>query len=194
MTVEKAREEELRIHALGSAISRMEWSEVERAHAAIRDEFHARQRALAQQPRPEQEADPDRLLKEALFANLKAGRETAGDVSARKGHESLWSHAEGARRPRIPRPSEGRARCAGGDAVSVTTIPTIGFARGAVVRATDDGPNMLVVRGMGDRTVVIVIEADGGGNVRLRDLPTGMLHLVLKAQTPARSGEEVDRG
>lgn len=78
--------------------------------------------------------------------------------------------------------------------MSVTTIPTIGFARGAVVRAADDGPNMLVVRGMGDRTVVIVIEADDGGNVRLRDLPTARLHLVLKAQTPARSGEEADRG
>ena len=43
-SAEKLRSEELRIHALGAAISRREWSEVERAHAAIRDEFHARQR------------------------------------------------------------------------------------------------------------------------------------------------------
>lgn len=43
-SAEKLRAEELRIHALGAAISRREWSEVERAHAAIRDEFHARQR------------------------------------------------------------------------------------------------------------------------------------------------------
>jgi hypothetical protein len=48
----KMREEELRIHALGAAISRREWSEVERAHAAIRDEFHARQR-LSPDPCPE---------------------------------------------------------------------------------------------------------------------------------------------
>lgn len=68
--------------------------------------------------------------------------------------------------------------------MSVVTIPTIGFARGAVVRSADDGPNMLVVRGMGERTVVIVIEADEGGHVRLRDLPTAMLHQVLEAQTP----------
>lgn len=40
----KLRAEELRIHALGAAISRREWSEVERAHSAIRDEFHSRQR------------------------------------------------------------------------------------------------------------------------------------------------------
>ncbi|MCZ8104028.1 MAG: hypothetical protein O9972_39805 [Burkholderiales bacterium] len=38
------REEELRIHALGAAISRRDWSEIERAHAAIRDHFHAKLR------------------------------------------------------------------------------------------------------------------------------------------------------
>lgn len=69
--------------------------------------------------------------------------------------------------------------------MAVIDIPTKGFARGAVVRSAEDGPNMLVIRGMGERTVVIVIEADGGGHVRLRDLPTAMLHQVLAAQTPA---------
>lgn len=35
------RKTELRIHALGAAISRRDWHAVEQAHAAIRDNFHA---------------------------------------------------------------------------------------------------------------------------------------------------------
>lgn len=68
----------------------------------------------------------------------------------------------------------------------LTTIPTLGFARGAVVRSAQDGPNMLVVRGLGDTTAVIVIEGDDGGQVRLRDVPTAGLFQVLEAQTPTR--------
>lgn len=68
--------------------------------------------------------------------------------------------------------------------MSVTAIPTFGFARGAVVRSSPSGPNMLVVRGLGDRTAVIVIEGDTGGQVRLRDVPTAGLFEVLAAQTP----------
>lgn len=78
--------------------------------------------------------------------------------------------------------------------MSVTKIPTLGFARGAIVRSAEDGPNMLVVRGMGERTVVIVIEADDGGNVRLRDLPTAMLHQVLPAQTPSALSQSTSAG
>ena len=62
----------------------------------------------------------------------------------------------------------------------VTKIPSFGFVRGAVVRETADGPNMLVVRGLGDRTVVVVCEADEGGNLRLRDRKTSDLHQVLE--------------
>lgn len=68
--------------------------------------------------------------------------------------------------------------------MSVSAIPTFGFARGAVVRTAPDGPNMLVVRGLGDRTAVIVIEGDAGGQVRLRDVATADLFQVLEAQTP----------
>lgn len=66
----------------------------------------------------------------------------------------------------------------------VTTIPTLGFARGAIVRKEHDGPNMLVVRCLERVTVVVVIEGDEGGKVRLRDYPTETLHQVLEAQTP----------
>lgn len=68
--------------------------------------------------------------------------------------------------------------------VAFERIPSLGFARGAVVRMRDDGPNMLVVRGLEDRTVCIVIEGDAGGTLRLRDCPTADLHQVLAAQTP----------
>lgn len=68
--------------------------------------------------------------------------------------------------------------------MTVTPIPSFGFARGAVVRQQLGGPNMLVVRGLGEATVVVVIEGDAGGQVRLRELPTASLHQVLAAQTP----------
>lgn len=38
---EEFRKAELRIHALGAAISRRDWHAVEQAHAAIRDKFYA---------------------------------------------------------------------------------------------------------------------------------------------------------
>jgi hypothetical protein len=60
-------------------------------------------------------------------------------------------------------------------------IPSFGFARGAVVREATNGPNMLVVRGLGETTVVIVIEGDEGGKVRLRERPTAALRQVLAA-------------
>lgn len=44
---------------------------------------------------------------------------------------------------------------------------------------------MLVVRGMEDRTVVVVCESDEAGNLRVRDPKTATLELVLPAQTPA---------
>ncbi|MFC3628262.1 hypothetical protein ACFOM8_02250 [Paracoccus angustae] len=68
--------------------------------------------------------------------------------------------------------------------MSVTTIPTLGFARGAIVRARGGGPNMLAVRGLDDRTVVVVCESDEGGSLRLRDPETSTLEQVLPATTP----------
>lgn len=64
---------------------------------------------------------------------------------------------------------------------SVQNIPTLGFIRGAIVRDAAGGPNMLVVRGLGERTVVVVCEADEGGNLRLRDYTTADLIQVLEA-------------
>ena len=63
-------------------------------------------------------------------------------------------------------------------------IPSVGFARGAVLRPRGGGPNMLVVRGLEDRTVVVVCEGDEGGTLRLRDPMTASLELVLPAATP----------
>jgi len=62
-------------------------------------------------------------------------------------------------------------------------IPTFGFVRGAVVRQSADGPNMLVVRGLGETTAVIVIEGDESGMVRLRAVLTASLTQVLPAST-----------
>jgi len=42
MTVDARREEQLRIQALGAALSRREWWEVEQAYNRIRDEFDRR--------------------------------------------------------------------------------------------------------------------------------------------------------
>jgi hypothetical protein len=41
-TVDPHREQELRIQALGAAISRRDWHAAERAYEAIRDKFHER--------------------------------------------------------------------------------------------------------------------------------------------------------
>ncbi len=71
----------------------------------------------------------------------------------------------------------------------ISAIPSFGFARGAVVRPRGGGPNMLVVRGIGDRTAVVVCESDEGGTLRLRDLETSALELVLSAATPETNQE-----
>ncbi len=68
--------------------------------------------------------------------------------------------------------------------MAVSVIPSFGFARGAIVRKEPDGPNMLVVRGLGERTVVVVCEHDDGGGLRLRDYATNDLHQVLATQMP----------
>lgn len=72
----------------------------------------------------------------------------------------------------------------GASSNAVTTIPSIGFARGAVVRPQGGGPNMLVARGIADRTVVVVCESDDAGSLRLRDPKTDTLELVLPSATP----------
>ncbi len=66
--------------------------------------------------------------------------------------------------------------------MGVVTIPTIGFQRGAIVRLRDTDtswPNMLVVRGLGETTAVVMIEGDDGGGVRLKEFPTANLVQVL---------------
>lgn len=68
--------------------------------------------------------------------------------------------------------------------MSVDIIPSFGFARGAIVRKKGGGPNMLVVRGCDDRTVVVVCEGDRDGTLRLRDPLSNTLELVVPAATP----------
>ncbi len=80
------------------------------------------------------------------------------------------------------------------DRTIIERIPSFGFARGAVVRAIGGGPNMLVVRGLEDRTVVVVCESDDGGSLRLRDPKTTTLELVAQAATPAGCAMKGERG
>jgi hypothetical protein len=58
-------------------------------------------------------------------------------------------------------------------------IPSRGFIRGSIVRRQGAPPNMLVVRGLEDTTVVILCEGDAGGTLRLREVPTDDLVQVL---------------
>ncbi len=58
-------------------------------------------------------------------------------------------------------------------------IPSFGFIRGVIVRKHGVGPNMLVVRGLGETTAVIVCEGDAGGTLRLREYHTADLIHVL---------------
>ncbi|MEJ0047060.1 MAG: hypothetical protein WDN04_13795 [Rhodospirillales bacterium] len=84
---------------------------------------------------------------------------------------------------------------------TVTTIPSLAFTRGVIVRKRaaretmdemlhdlnygepvelpKSSPNMIVVRGWVDKTLVITIEGDEGGTVRLRAFPTRDLEQVL---------------
>lgn len=64
---------------------------------------------------------------------------------------------------------------------SVVTIGSYGFIRGAIVRHKGIGPNMLVVRGLGPTTAVIVCEGDAGGTLRVREYETRELKQVLPA-------------
>lgn len=43
---------------------------------------------------------------------------------------------------------------------------------------------MLVIRGYGDRTVVVVCEGDASGQLRLREIATDTLQMILPSQTP----------
>ena len=67
--------------------------------------------------------------------------------------------------------------------MTIDRIPSFGFSRGAVVRQGADGPNMLVVRGLEEKTAVIVIEGDDDGTVRLREVWTASLTQLLAAST-----------
>lgn len=62
---------------------------------------------------------------------------------------------------------------------NVVAIPSFGFTRRAIVRRSEGGPNMLVVRGMESRTVVVVCESDAPGSLRLRDYANEELVQVL---------------
>ena len=70
----------------------------------------------------------------------------------------------------------------------VKRFPAAGFARGAIVRKYGDGPNMLVVRQLDRTTIVVVIEGDDGGNLRLREIPSDNLEQV-SSDAATRDGE-----
>src|SRR3546814_12837217 len=77
--------------------------------------------------------------------------------------------------------------CAGREVMAVVErIPSFGFVRGAIVRKVSGGPNMLVVRGLEDRTVVVVCEADDGCHLRLRDYPNAALAPVQIGRSSTR--------
>lgn len=61
----------------------------------------------------------------------------------------------------------------------VSQFPAKGFARGSVVRKFGQGPNLLVVRQLDCTTVVVIVEGDEGGNLRLREYQTGDLEQTL---------------
>lgn len=66
----------------------------------------------------------------------------------------------------------------------MTPIPSLAFARGAVVRRKGGGPNMLVVRGYPDVTVAVVCDGDKDGSLRMKDFPTRDLEQLIEARTP----------
>ncbi|OJU12739.1 MAG: hypothetical protein BGN85_08720 [Alphaproteobacteria bacterium 64-11] len=71
----------------------------------------------------------------------------------------------------------------------VERIPSFGFARGAIVGRIDGGPNMLVVRQTGERTLVVTCEGNRDGTLRLRDVATAELEQRLSSHTPAAGAE-----
>jgi hypothetical protein len=74
-------------------------------------------------------------------------------------------------------------------AADVVTIPSRGFARGAIVHRRGSTRNMLVVRGLGETTACIVIESDTSGSVRLREFPTSDLTEVLVSGSDQSASE-----
>jgi len=68
-TVDPKREQELRIQALGAALSRRDWHAAERAYEAIRDKFYT-----VSASSPEQPASPKNLLR---------GRESVREIAHR---------------------------------------------------------------------------------------------------------------
>ena len=74
--------------------------------------------------------------------------------------------------------------------VKPITIPSFGFARGAVVSHLLGKGNLLVVRQMEKTTVVVAIEGDEGGTLRLREYPTSSLFQKLPSDLATR-GDDV---
>jgi hypothetical protein len=66
---------------------------------------------------------------------------------------------------------------------SVTQIPRRGFARGAVVRKKEGGPNMLVVRQLDQMTACFLIESDQPGAVCIGQFATFDLEQIVPPWT-----------
>ncbi|CAA2142791.1 hypothetical protein [Hyphomicrobium sp. ghe19] len=61
---------------------------------------------------------------------------------------------------------------------TVQQLPTCGFGRGSIVRAAD-GPNMLVVRDLGDTVCVVRCEGDDAGTLRMKEVMKAGLRQVV---------------
>ncbi len=67
----------------------------------------------------------------------------------------------------------------------VPAIPSFGFARGAVVRHRENDNHMIVVRGLGERTVCVFCAGDAGGQLRMLEFKTCDLIQELPSGVPA---------
>lgn len=76
--------------------------------------------------------------------------------------------------------------------MSVIELRPRGFTRGAIVREIGGGPNMLVMRQVGDDvTACIVIESDTPGAIRVREFSTAALEQMLPASGQPVRGRDV---
>ncbi len=80
----------------------------------------------------------------------------------------------------------------------LTIIPSLGFIRGAIVRWHGQPPNMMVVRGLGETTAVVVCEGVDATALRLREYPTSELRAVVpggfvRPPVPPRAGGSARR-
>lgn len=73
-----------------------------------------------------------------------------------------------------------------GDVVPIGSA--LSFSRGSVVRLNGRGANMLVVRDLCETVVVVRIEGDASGELRLREVPKEGLQVALDIDQSYQEG------